>query len=38
MQDKCKLIKKGDIKTFGNNLIDYDKEIHKIGLGIAFTR
>lgn len=23
---------------YGNNLIDYDKEIHKIGLGIAFTR
>lgn len=23
---------------YGNNLIDYDKEIHKFGLGIAFTR
>ena len=23
---------------YGNNLIDYDKEIHKIGLGIAFSR
>lgn len=23
---------------YGNNLIDYDKEIHKIGLGIVFSR
>ena len=23
---------------YGNNFIDYDKEIHKFGLGIAFTR
>ncbi len=23
---------------YGNNLIDYDKEIHRIGLGIAFSR
>ena len=23
---------------YGNNLIDYDREIHKVGLGIAFSR
>lgn len=23
---------------YGNNLIDYDREIHKIGFGIAFSR
>ncbi len=23
---------------YGNSLIDYDQEIHKIGLGIAFSR
>lgn len=23
---------------YGNSLIDYDREIHKIGLGIAFSR
>lgn len=23
---------------YGNNLIDYDREVHKVGLGIAFSR